>query len=67
MISRQFSFVSPENNEFGYEPGPGTASAVSWVAMVYLPKGHHVLQLLVRYLGQDEGVITKTVDVVDLS
>jgi len=64
VISHQFSFVSPENNEFGYESGPGTASAVSWVAMIYLPKGHHVLQLLIRYLGQDEGVITKTVDVV---
>src|SRR5436190_4307458 len=29
VISHQFSFVSPENNEFGYEAGPGTASAVS--------------------------------------
>ena len=42
VISHQFSFVSPENNEFGYAPGPGTASADSWVAMVYLPVGHHV-------------------------
>ena len=64
VVSHQFSFVSPENNQFGYEPGPGTASAVSWVAMIYLPKGHHVLQFTVKYLGNDEGVITKTVDVI---
>ena len=43
-------------------PGPPRLSRR--VAMIYLPKGHHVLQLLIRYLGQDEGVITKTVDVV---
>jgi len=64
VVSHQFTFVSPENNEFGYEAGPGTASAVSWVAMIYLPKGHHVLQFTVKYLGNDEGVITKTVDVI---
>ena len=64
VVSHQFTFVSPENNEFGYEAGPGTASAVSWVAMIYLPKGHHVLHFTVKYLGNDEGVITKTVDVV---
>ena len=64
VISHQFSFVSPENNEFGYEPGSGTASAVSWVPMIYLPKGHHVLQLKFKYLGRDENVVTKTVDVV---
>ena len=64
VISHQFSFVSPENNEFGYEPGLGTASAVSWVPMIYLPKGHHVLELKFKYLGHDENVVTKTVDVV---
>jgi hypothetical protein len=64
VISHQFSFVSPENNVFGYEPGPGTASAVSWVPMIYLPQGHHVLQLKVKYLGGNENVVTKTVDVV---
>ena len=65
VISRQFSFVSPENNEFGYTPGPGTASADSWVAMVYLPVGHHVSSLLVRLVGGDEFAINKTVNVVD--
>ncbi len=65
VISAQFSFVSPVNNEFGYEPGPGTASADSWVAMIYLPVGHHVLRLLVKRAGHDEFAITKTVDVVD--
>jgi hypothetical protein len=64
VISHQFSFVSPENNEFGYEPGPGTASAVSWVPMIYLPRGHHVLQLKFKYLSGNENVVTKTVDVV---
>jgi hypothetical protein len=32
--------------------------------MIYLPKGHHVLQLKFKYLGRDENVVTKTVDVV---
>jgi hypothetical protein len=64
VISRQFSFVSPENNEFGYTPGPGTASADSWVAMVYLPVGHHVTSLVVKFVGGDEFAITKSVDVV---
>ena len=64
VISGQFSFVSPVNNEFGYEPGPGTASADSWVAMIHLPVGHHVLHLLVKRFGHDEFTITKTVDVV---
>ena len=63
VISRQFSFVSPVNNEFGYPPGPGTASADSWVAMIYLPMGHHVLRLLVT-TRENEFAITKTVDVV---
>jgi hypothetical protein len=64
VISRQFSFVSPENNEFGYAPGRGTASADSWVAMVYLPVGHHVSSQSVKFVGGDEFVITKSVDVV---
>lgn len=64
VISRQFSFVAPVNNEWGYLPGPATAAADSWVAMINLPKGHHVLRLLIKYVGYDEGVITKTVDVV---
>lgn len=64
VISRQFSFVSPVNNEFGYPVGPGTASADSWVAMIYLPVGHHVWRLLVKRAGHDEFTITKTVDVV---
>ena len=63
VISRQFSFVAPANNEWGYLPGPATASAVSWVAMIYLPKGHHVLRLLVKYAYGPGFVITKTVDV----
>jgi hypothetical protein len=64
VISRQFTFVSPENNQFGYEPGPGTASADSWVAMVYLPVGHHVSWMTVTFVGGDEFTITKSVDVV---
>jgi hypothetical protein len=64
VLSRQFSFVSPENNQFGYEPGPGTASADSWVAMVYLPMGHHVTRMRVKFTDGGEFVITKTVNVV---
>jgi hypothetical protein len=64
VVSRQFTFVSPENNQFGYEPGPGTASADSWVAMVYLPVGHHVSQMTVTFVGGDEFTVTKSVDVV---
>lgn len=64
VISGQFGFVSPVNNEFGYPPGPGTASADSWVAMVYLPVGHHVLRVLVKRAGHEEFTITKAVDVV---
>jgi hypothetical protein len=64
VISRQFSYVAPVDNQFGYVPGPGTASAVSWVAMVYLPEGHHVLGLQVKYAYGDGFTITKTVDVV---
>jgi hypothetical protein len=63
-ISHQFPFTSPENNEFGYAPGPGTASAFSYVAIVKLPKGHHVAHLLVRNIGHEEFQITKTIDVV---
>jgi hypothetical protein len=64
VVSHQFTFVSPENNQFGYEPGPGTASADSWVAMVYLPMGHHVSRMTVKFVGGDEFTITKSVDVV---
>ena len=64
VISRQFTFVSPENNEYGYTPGPGTASADSWVALVYLPVGHHVSSRSVKFVGGDEFVIPKSVDVV---
>jgi hypothetical protein len=64
VISRQFTFVSPENNQFGYEPGPGTASADSWVAMVYLPVGHHVTRMRVTFVDGGELVVTKTVNVV---
>jgi hypothetical protein len=64
VISRQFTFVSPENNQFGYEPGPGTASADSWVAMVYLPLGNHVTRMRVTFVDGGEFVITKTVNVV---
>jgi hypothetical protein len=64
VISRQFTFVSPENNQFGYEPGAGTASADSWVAMVYLPLGHHVTRMRVTFVDGGELVITKTVNVV---
>jgi hypothetical protein len=64
VISRQFTFVSPENNQFGYEPGAGTASADSWVAMVYLPLGHHVTRMRVTFVDGGEFVITKTVNVV---
>ncbi|HEY6743964.1 MAG TPA: hypothetical protein VI110_16510 [Lapillicoccus sp.] len=64
VISGQFTFVSPENNQFGYEPGPGTASADSWVAMVYLPVGHHVSRMMVKLVDSDEFTITKTVNVV---
>jgi hypothetical protein len=51
VISRQFTFVSPENKQFGYEPGPGAASADLWVAMVYLPLGHHVTRMRVTFVG----------------
>jgi hypothetical protein len=64
VISRQFTFVSPENNQFGYEPGAGTASADSWVAMVYLPVGHHVTRMRVTFVDGGELVVTKTVNVV---
>ena len=64
VISRQFSYVSPVDNPFGYVPGPGTASGFSWVAMVYLPKGHHVLHLQVKYAYGPGFTTTKTVDVV---
>ncbi len=32
--------------------------------MIYLPKGHHVLRLLVKYAYGPGFAITKTVDVV---
>ena len=64
VTSQQFSYVAPVDNQFGYVPGPGTASAVSWVAMVYLPVGHHVLRLQVKYAYGDGFTLTKTVDVV---
>jgi len=64
VISRQFSYVSPVDNPFGYVPGPGTASGFSWVAMVYLPMGHHVLHLQVKYAYGPGFTTTKTVDVV---
>jgi len=64
VVSRQFPYVSPVDNQYGYVPGPGTASGFSWVAMVYLPKGHHVLHLQVKYAYGPGFTTTKTVDVV---
>jgi hypothetical protein len=64
VASRQFTFITPVNAESGYAPGLATASAYSWVAMIYLALGHHVVRLLFKGGGEEEHVITKTVDVV---
>ncbi len=64
VVSRQFPFDSPVDNQFGYVPGAGTAAADSWVAMIHLPQGRHVLRLLVKYAYGPGFAISRTVEVV---
>jgi hypothetical protein len=65
VFSPQFDFVLPADNGFGLPPGPGTATAHAWLALIEnLPVGTHALGQTIKFYGDDPFTIHKTVIVV---
>lgn len=65
VFSPQFDFVLPVDNGFGLPPGPGTATAHAWLALIEnLPVGTHTWGQTVKFYGEDPFTIPRTVIVI---